>query len=151
MLDVEPSKRPSAANILTHPWMTSANPPNTQLVVTREAHYIKVTFINRLIVDTATLTERPIGHISKTKHLWPLVDSAKMIKATNCFADDNRVRDKKGPILDTVDRKEHQLLFKKWRKSKFNFVWCFQNLICYDVRSLKFNFDVLSSDAKISI
>ena len=50
MLDVEPSKRPSATNILTHPWMTSANPPNTQLVVTREAHYIKVTFINRLIL-----------------------------------------------------------------------------------------------------
>jgi len=41
MLDVEPSKRPSAANILTHPWMTSANPPNTQLVVTREPHHIK--------------------------------------------------------------------------------------------------------------
>ena len=51
MLDVEPSKRPSAANILTHPWMTSANPPNTQLVVTREAHHIKVTFINRLILQ----------------------------------------------------------------------------------------------------
>ena len=42
MLDVEPSKRPSAANILKHPWMTCLNPPSTQLVVTSEAHHLKV-------------------------------------------------------------------------------------------------------------
>jgi len=41
MLDVEPSKRPSAANILKHPWMTCLNPPSTQLVVTSEAHHLK--------------------------------------------------------------------------------------------------------------
>ena len=44
MLDVEPSKRPSAAQILTHPWMTSPNPLSTQLVVGAKVEDVKVRF-----------------------------------------------------------------------------------------------------------
>ena len=32
MLDVEPSNRPTAVQILEHPWMTSANPATTHLI-----------------------------------------------------------------------------------------------------------------------
>lgn len=41
MLDVEPSKRPSAAQILSHPWMTSLNPLSTQLVVGAKVEDVK--------------------------------------------------------------------------------------------------------------
>ena len=44
MLDVEPSKRPSAAQILSHPWMTSPNPLSTQLVVGSKVEDVKVRF-----------------------------------------------------------------------------------------------------------
>ena len=45
MLDVEPSKRPSAAQILSHPWMTSLNPLSTQLVVGAKVEDVKVRFL----------------------------------------------------------------------------------------------------------
>lgn len=41
MLDVEPSKRPTAAQILGHPWMTSLNPLSTQLVVGAKVEDVK--------------------------------------------------------------------------------------------------------------
>lgn len=42
MLDVDPQKRPSAAQILQHPWMTSPNPKSTQLVVGAQVQDVKV-------------------------------------------------------------------------------------------------------------
>ena len=42
MLDVEPQKRPTAAQILAHPWMTSPNPLSTQLVVGTKVQDVKV-------------------------------------------------------------------------------------------------------------
>jgi len=41
MLDVEPQKRPTAAQILAHSWMTSPNPLNTQLVVGTKVQDVK--------------------------------------------------------------------------------------------------------------
>jgi len=41
MLDVEPQKRPTAAQILAHPWMTSPNPLSTQLVVGTKVQDVK--------------------------------------------------------------------------------------------------------------
>ncbi len=43
MLDVEPSKRPTALQVLQHPWMTSANPATTKLNLhTKPSSTIKV-------------------------------------------------------------------------------------------------------------
>jgi len=41
MLDVEPQKRPTAAQILAHSWMTSPNPLSTQLVVGTKVQDVK--------------------------------------------------------------------------------------------------------------
>ena len=42
MLDVEPQKRPTAAQILAHSWMTSQTPSSTQLVVGTKVQDVKV-------------------------------------------------------------------------------------------------------------
>jgi serine/threonine protein kinase len=45
MLDVDPARRPTASLVRQHPWMTSANPPTTQLLHENPSDTVRVSWV----------------------------------------------------------------------------------------------------------
>ena len=67
MLDVEPSNRPTAVQILNHAWMKSSNQPNTHLFTKEKASSdVKVKICQRKQRDKMNIRARTFSVVVKT-------------------------------------------------------------------------------------